>query len=512
MNQGTQEDEPNSSDDEVGIITFTTNTSQGEQEEGHRLSNIRRGRSHNTTRNQPKVGSNIDYLESHNLRNRGGTFKQEHDDQNDDHTNNVNKECNAKNKERESRSQSSDRKKLIEKKRRQGITEALESLSMLLLKIDSSNLIKQNNIIYYSSKKHKQHHNMIGSGEKYPGALITGGSGEHDHHQNGLNRTAIINHTAKLMEKLEMEGKELKQQLANLHAELQQRNGKTGEGKDKTTTTTSIQLVHAHRGPNKNISAVSSPPTQTSTVSPQSPQPAPQNDVENKAYQQQRIVVEPHQYHAYHQQMPHQTMMVMFPSGSTAAGPVPSTSFICPPSSTAPVTFTTTGNPTGQVVTTTQPQHWALSPHQKQFNTGAVTSFSLAAPPQTARTTSTSVSVPVPVYMSPHPASFPAGSLVSNNNNTSSFSTNPIYASSAGPSAVTKAFMVNSAFSFPRHHPSSSLEGNSNGLAAAPSSSIEPRSSSSPTVDDQTIYLTQQRLQATNKFTDNFFTPASSSQ
>ena len=99
----------------------------------------------------------------------------------------------------------SERKRYREKKRRSEITQAIDKLTKVLLKVEPANLFSQNNLVY-STNTSDLIPSRSGSGRS------GGGSG-----QQPLNRTEIINHAVKVLEKLHRENEERKMQLMRLH-------------------------------------------------------------------------------------------------------------------------------------------------------------------------------------------------------------------------------------------------------------------------------------------------------
>jgi hypothetical protein len=100
----------------------------------------------------------------------------------------------------------SERKRFREKKRRSEITNAIDQLTKILLKVEPANLIQQNNLVYSTNS----------SDIPSRAGRSNGGSGGGG--QQPLNRTEIINHAVQVLERLFRENEERKLQIMRLHS------------------------------------------------------------------------------------------------------------------------------------------------------------------------------------------------------------------------------------------------------------------------------------------------------
>mmetsp|Transcript_18246 Transcript_18246/g.21105 ORF Transcript_18246/g.21105 Transcript_18246/m.21105 type:complete len:390 (+) Transcript_18246:98-1267(+) len=120
----------------------------------------------------------------------------------------------------------SERKRFREKKRRSDITQAIDGLTKILLKVEPSNLIQQNNLVY-STTASKGRANRASGNSQQP-----------------LNRTEIINHAAAVLNKLNKENEERKMQIIRLHGMLHDITGGTGSGPPAATPVSNQQQQH----------------------------------------------------------------------------------------------------------------------------------------------------------------------------------------------------------------------------------------------------------------------------
>ncbi len=98
-----------------------------------------------------------------------------------------------------------ERKRSREKKRRQDISDAMEKLTEVLLKVDSSNLVQYNNQVYFGNWSRTSESSNHG----YPPYIGVPGTIP-VRHKNPLNRTEIINHTTHMIRKLARQNEEYK--------------------------------------------------------------------------------------------------------------------------------------------------------------------------------------------------------------------------------------------------------------------------------------------------------------
>ncbi len=121
----------------------------------------------------------------------------------------------------------SERKRYREKKRRSEITNAIDQLTKILLKVEPNNLIQQNNLVYSTNTSDFPYRSTsrLGCGNSSGGG---GGS------QQPLNRTEIINHAVHVLEKLFRENEERKIHIMRLHSVVHGING-SGSGNHQTS-------------------------------------------------------------------------------------------------------------------------------------------------------------------------------------------------------------------------------------------------------------------------------------
>ena len=100
----------------------------------------------------------------------------------------------------------SERKRYREKKRRSEITNAIDNLTKILLKVEPANLFQQNNLVYSTNSN-----NDFSSSRSVRTNNNSSG-------QQPLNRTEIINHAAQVLDRLFRENEERKMHLMRIHA------------------------------------------------------------------------------------------------------------------------------------------------------------------------------------------------------------------------------------------------------------------------------------------------------
>ena len=119
----------------------------------------------------------------------------------------------------------SERKRFREKKRRSEITNAIDQLTKILIKVEPTNLIQQNNLVYSTNASDFPYRSSRLSGNS------TGGS------QQPLNRTEIINHAVHVLEKLFSENEERKMHIMRMHSIVHGVNGGSGNNQSPQQAT-----------------------------------------------------------------------------------------------------------------------------------------------------------------------------------------------------------------------------------------------------------------------------------